>query len=68
MLSTNKFETGQVATWGEGDWDGAPGGSPGNPQLGDGVFDFNDILAALANGFLETGVLRSAAGRPCAGP
>jgi len=47
VLQAAKYLTGMPATWGEGDWDGAPGGSPGDPPLGDGVFNFNDILAAL---------------------
>lgn len=55
VLAAGKFETGQPATWSEGDWNGAPGGSPGNPPLGDGVFNFNDILAALGPGPFETG-------------
>jgi hypothetical protein len=42
-----KYLTGQPATWGEGDWDGAPGGEPGNPPTGDGLFDQLDIIAAL---------------------
>ena len=42
-----KYLTGQPATWGEGDWDGAPGGEPGNPPAGDGVFNQLDIVAAL---------------------
>ena len=29
-----KYLTDQPATWGEGDWNGAPGGSPGNPPPG----------------------------------
>ena len=41
-----KYLTGQAATWGEGDWNGAPGGSPGNPPTGDGVFNQFDIIAA----------------------
>jgi hypothetical protein len=43
-----KYLTGQQATWGEGDWNGAPGGSPGNPPPGDGLFNQQDIIAALA--------------------
>ena len=43
-----KYLTGQAATWGEGDWNGAPGGSPGNPPPGNGLFDQQDIVAALA--------------------
>ena len=42
-----KYLTGQAATWGEGDWNGAPGGSPGNPPVGDGQFNQLDIIAAL---------------------
>jgi hypothetical protein len=45
-----KYLTREPATWGEGDWNGGPGGSPGNPPPGDGVFDQNDIIAALATG------------------
>ena len=44
---TAKYLTGQPATWGEGDWDGAPGGEPGNPPTGDGIFDQLDIITAL---------------------
>lgn len=50
-----KYLTGQPATWGEGDWDGAPGGEPGNPPTGDGVFDQKDIIAALSAGKYLTG-------------
>ena len=42
-----KYLTGQAATWGEGDWDGAPGGEPGNPPVGNGFFDQLDIIDAL---------------------
>jgi hypothetical protein len=45
-----KYLTGQPATWGQGDWDGAPGGEPGNPPAGNGFFDQLDIIAALAAG------------------
>jgi hypothetical protein len=45
-----KYLTGQAATWGEGDWDGAPGGSPGNPPPGNARFDQLDIIAALSAG------------------
>lgn len=50
-----KYLTGDPATWGEGDWNGAPGGSPGNPPPGNGVFDQLDIIAALAPGHYLTG-------------
>ena len=57
-LAGNKYETGRIATWEEGDWNNAP--SPefffgGAPPLGDGIFDSNDIVAALASGLYETG-------------
>ncbi len=40
-----KYLTGQAATWGEGDWNNAPGGSVGNPPPGDG--QFNQLTAAV---------------------
>ena len=50
-----KYLTGQAATWGEGDWNGAPGGTVGNPPPGNGVFDQIDIIAALSAGKYLTG-------------
>ena len=50
-----KYLTDQPATWGEGDWNGAPGGSPGNPPSGDGRFDQLDIVAALQSDVYLTG-------------
>ena len=50
-----KYLNGTPATWGEGDWDGAPGGEPGSPPAGNGFFDQLDIIAALANGLYLTG-------------
>lgn len=50
-----KYRTGRRATWGEGDWNGAPGGEPGNPPRGDGVFDQFDIIAAQRAGLYLTG-------------
>jgi hypothetical protein len=50
-----KYLTGQAATWGEGDWNGAPGGSKGNPPPGNGRFDQWDIIAALASNRYRTG-------------
>ena len=55
VLQTAKYLTAQEATWGEGDWNGAPGGSPGDPPLGDGVFDQLDIVAALLGNTYLTG-------------
>ncbi len=50
-----KYLSGQAATWGDGDWDGAPGGSPGSPPAGDRVFNQVDIIAALNAGKYLTG-------------
>jgi hypothetical protein len=50
-----KYLTGQPATWGEGDWDGAPGGKVGSPPPGNGQFDQLDVIAALAAGVYLTG-------------
>ena len=51
----NKYLTGAAATWGEGDWDGGPGGSPDSPPAGDGLFNQRDIIAAVGNGKYLTG-------------
>jgi hypothetical protein len=45
-----KYLTGVAATWGEGDWNGAPGGSKGSPPPGNNRFDQLDIVAALNPG------------------
>ena len=69
-LAGNKFETGNPATWQEGDWNAAPdpaftyasadtGG--GTPPQGNGVFDTSDIVAALAGGNFEKGTVLVAA-------
>jgi hypothetical protein len=50
-----KYLTGQPATWGEGDWDGAPGGSAEAPPAGDGLFNQLDIIAALSSDVYLTG-------------
>ena len=50
VAQTAKYMTGATATWGDGDWNGAPGGSVGNPPVGDGVFNQLDMVAALQNG------------------
>ena len=50
-----KYLSGQTATWGEGDWDGAPGGTQGAPPPGNRQFDQLDIIAALASGLYLTG-------------
>jgi hypothetical protein len=47
--------TGQPATWGEGDWNGAPGGRPGDPPAGDGLFNQLDIVAAQQVAHYNTG-------------
>jgi hypothetical protein len=50
-----KYLTGRSATWGEGDWNGAPGGGRGQPPTGDGLFNQRDIVAALSAGIYLTG-------------
>lgn len=50
VSQAQKYFTGQPATWGEGDWNGAPGGGPGDPPPGDGLFDQFDLIAALSTG------------------
>ena len=50
-----KYLSGQAATWGDGDWNGAPGGTVGSPPAGDSRFDQKDIIAALAAGKYLTG-------------
>jgi hypothetical protein len=55
VQQAGKYLTGQLATWGEGDWNGAPGGSPENPPVGDGLFNQLDIVAAQQAGIYLTG-------------
>ena len=50
-----KYLTGAAATWGEGDWDGAPGGKQGDPPAGNGFFDQLDIVTSLSAGKYLTG-------------
>ena len=56
-LQSAKYLTGQTATWGDGDWNGAPHeqGDPGNPPAGNGMFDQADLDAALGNRLYLTG-------------
>ncbi len=51
----SKYLTGNPATWGEGDWNGAPGGTAAAPPAGNGRFDQVDIIAALGAGKYLTG-------------
>lgn len=55
VLVAGKYLSGEPATWGDGDWNGGPGGFPGNPPQGDGRFDQLDIVAALATGHYLSG-------------
>ena len=48
VLLSEKYLTGEPATWGEGDWNGAPGGNADNPPVGNGLYDQFDIVSALA--------------------
>ena len=50
VLQSGKYLTGEPATWGDGDWNGGPGGYRGAPPPGDGRFDQKDIVAALQAG------------------
>ena len=59
-----KYLTGAAATWGEGDWDAAPGGSVGDPPQGDGLFAQTDIIAALNNGLYLKGPYGAVAPTP----
>jgi hypothetical protein len=53
VLIAGKYLTDQPAYWGEGDWNGAPGGQVGAPPEGDGRFDQLDIIASLAGSYLN---------------
>ena len=59
-----KFLTGTAATWGEGDWNGAPGGEQGAPPAGNGLFDQLDIIAALSADKYLTGPYAALADAP----
>ena len=50
-----KYLTGEPATWGEGDWNGAPAVFSAKPPEGDGVFNQLDIVAAQQAGLYLTG-------------
>ncbi|MEZ6118852.1 MAG: SdrD B-like domain-containing protein [Pirellulaceae bacterium] len=58
------FETGEPATWSEGDWNGAPGGEPGNPPIGDDEFNSSDYVAAFITGNYRIGPYDPEAGEP----
>jgi hypothetical protein len=45
------YSTRKPATWGDGDWNIAPGGTQGNPSVGDGIFNQCDIIAAQQAAF-----------------
>ena len=51
----SKYLSGRPATWGDGDWDGAPGGIMGLPPTGDGLFNQIDLIAALRHGLYRAG-------------
>jgi hypothetical protein len=55
VLQAAKYLTGQSATWGEGDWNGAPGGTLASPPRGDGRFNQLDIVAAQQGGIYLAG-------------
>ncbi len=62
-----KYLTGDAATWGEGDWNAAPGGAAGSPPAGDGLFNQLDIIAALNNGLYLQGPYAALSGDGTAG-
>ena len=55
VQQANKYLSGNAATWGDGDWDGGPGGSQGAPPAGNGIFDQFDIIAAQQGAIYQTG-------------
>ena len=59
-----KYLTGAPATWGDGDWNGAPGGQQGDPPQGDGLFNQLDIVSALGAGIYLTGPYAALADAP----
>ena len=48
VFGGGKYVSGLDATWGEGDWNGAPAGSPGHPPKGDSRFNQLDVIAAFS--------------------
>ena len=60
VLVSAKYLTGEPATWGEGDWGGSDGPGGAN-EVGDGVFNQKDIIAALTTGLYFTGPYASRA-------
>lgn len=64
VLRPQKYLTGQPASWGEGDWNGAPGGTRDDPPVGDNRFDQLDLIAALKANVYLTGPYSSLAPEP----
>jgi hypothetical protein len=62
-----KYLTGVAATWGEGDWNGGPGGSQGSPPVGDGQFNQLDVIAALTAAVYLTGPYAALSADPARG-
>lgn len=52
---SGKYLTGEPATWGEGDWNGAPVMFSAGPPVGDGLFNQLDIVAAQQAGLYLAG-------------
>ena len=53
-LISDKYKTGEPATWGEGDWDASPG-DQGDPPVGNGQFDNWDLVASQRAGLYLSG-------------
>ena len=61
-FKAGKFETSEPANWAEGDWNGAPGGTAGDPPAGDGIFDSSDFVVAFVGQTYLTGPYSDGAG------
>ena len=64
-LASGKFESGEAASWAEGDWNG--GSKSLTPSVGDGLFDQADFDAARATGKYRIGAYAEGAGAPSHG-
>ena len=55
FTSRSVTAAGGATSWGEGDWNSAPGGEPGSPPTGDGLFNQLDVIASQLNALYLTG-------------
>ena len=68
IIQAGKYLTGQPAPWGEGDFNGGPGGSVGNPPAGNGQFDQFDLQAMIIQEVYELGSYQGSLGRTLGSP